>query len=82
MATVPANAQRTYLDQTSIDHSVKPGDDFFAYANGGWIKANEIPAAEASWGSGSIIRKQTRLRLQELVKALSQESKELKMIPV
>ena len=73
MATLSVNAQRTYLDQTIIDRSVKSGDDFFTYANGGWIKANEIPATESYWDSGAIIQKQTRLRLQELIKALSQK---------
>ncbi len=63
LATGSVNAQRTYLDQTTIDRSVKPGADFFTYANGGWLKANEIPATEASWGNSAIIRKQTRLRL-------------------
>lgn len=73
MATLSVNAQRTYLDQTTIDRSIKPGNDFFAYANGGWINANEIPATEASWGNWAIVRKQTRLRLQELIKDLSQQ---------
>ncbi|WP_020602404.1 hypothetical protein [Spirosoma spitsbergense] len=41
--------------------------------NGGWIKANEIPATESFWGISATIRKQTRIRLQELVKALSQQ---------
>ena len=27
----------------NIDKTVKPGEDFFLYANGGWIKANKIP---------------------------------------
>lgn len=64
-------AQTGHLDQTTIDPSVKPGDDFYSYANGGWIKANEIPATESSWGNGAIIRKQTRLRLQGLVKEIA-----------
>jgi len=59
-----AQGQRTYLDQTTIDRAVKPGNDFYAYANGSWLKANEIPATEASWGNGVILRNQTRLRLQ------------------
>jgi predicted metalloendopeptidase len=29
----------------NMDRSVKPGDDFFRYANGGWIKRTEIPTA-------------------------------------
>ncbi|MGY2134776.1 M13 family metallopeptidase [Hymenobacter sp. HD11105] len=62
-------AKQNHLDQTTIDRTVKPGNDFYSYANGGWLKANEIPATEASWGSWGIIRKQTRARLQELIKS-------------
>src|SRR5215469_11316825 len=34
----------------SIDHSVKPGDDFFRYANGEWIKREEIPPDRSDIG--------------------------------
>ena len=34
----------------SMDTSVDPGDDFYAYANGGWMKATEIPADRSSIG--------------------------------
>ena len=66
---VGAQAQQVLLDQTTIDRSVKPGDDFYAYANGGWLKANEIPATESSWSNGVILRNKTRARLQELITA-------------
>ncbi|MDP9046678.1 MAG: hypothetical protein M3N14_00990, partial [Bacteroidota bacterium] len=29
----------------NLDTSVKPGEDFFRYANGSWLKKNPIPAA-------------------------------------
>ena len=32
------------LDLAGMDRSVQPGDDFFAYANGTWLKQTEIPA--------------------------------------
>jgi hypothetical protein len=32
------------IDVAGIDPSVAPGDDFFRYANGTWIKNTEIPA--------------------------------------
>ena len=32
----------------NLDTSVKPGDDFFRYSNGGWLKRTEIPADRAS----------------------------------
>jgi len=39
----------------NLDRSVKPGDDFFSFANGGWIKKNPIPVTESSWGIGNLI---------------------------
>ena len=38
------------IDLAAMDKSVKPGDDFFQYANGSWIKTTEIPADRSSIG--------------------------------
>ncbi len=38
------------LDPKNMDTSVKPGSDFFEYANGGWLKTHEIPADQVEWG--------------------------------
>jgi putative endopeptidase len=39
------------LEPGSRDLSVKPQDDFFMYANGGWIKRTQIPPEYSRWGS-------------------------------
>ncbi|MDX5422833.1 MAG: M13 family metallopeptidase [Hymenobacteraceae bacterium] len=39
-----------------MDLSVKPGDDFYAYANGVWLKNNPVPAKETRWGSFNELR--------------------------
>ncbi|MCY7340038.1 MAG: M13 family metallopeptidase [Sphingomonas bacterium] len=39
------------FDKAAMDTAVKPGDDFFAYANGNWVKNTEIPADRSSIGS-------------------------------
>ena len=47
----------------NIDKSTKPGDDFFMYANDGWIKSNNIPNAEAAWGIGNLVQEDIYNRL-------------------
>ncbi len=39
------------VDPANNDPSVKPADDFFLYADGGWIKRTEIPPEYTRWGS-------------------------------
>ena len=40
-----------FFDKTGMDTTVKPGDDFFTYASGTWVKKTQIPASETGWGS-------------------------------
>jgi putative endopeptidase len=47
------NSDAKPIDQSNFDTSVKPSDDFFLYANGGWIKRTEIPPEFSRWGSFS-----------------------------
>jgi len=54
-----ASEQKDFLDASGIDSTVRPQDDFFHFVNGKWIKNTEIPAAEATWGTGSILYQQT-----------------------
>jgi len=55
------------LDQSGIDSSVRPQDDFFHYVNGGWIKKTDIPASEATWGAGAILYQNTTQNLKNLI---------------
>lgn len=50
----------------NLDPSVKPGDNFFEYANGGWIKKNPIPAAYSNWGIGNVVGEDLRDRLKKI----------------
>lgn len=55
------------IDLAGIDHTVRPGDDFFDYANGAWIKTNEIPADRSNWGSWGILSELNNQRVRELI---------------
>ncbi len=50
----------------NIDSSVQPGEDFFDYANGGWIKKNPIPGDQSSWGIGNLVMEENLKRLRDI----------------
>lgn len=39
-----------FFDSKGMDSTVKPGDNFFLYANGKWMKNTQIPKTETEWG--------------------------------
>lgn len=55
--TTDANSQDDFLAQW-IDTTVRPGDDFFKYATGNWMKNNPIPDAERRWGIGNLVQEE------------------------
>ncbi|HEY4230180.1 MAG TPA: M13 family metallopeptidase, partial [Thermoanaerobaculia bacterium] len=61
------------IDVVGMDKAVRPGDDFYAFANGAWMKATEIPPDRSVVGSFSIVdemvTKRTAALLEEAAKA-------------
>src|SRR2546423_1558887 len=55
------------VDLDAIDKSVKPGDDFFKYANGAWLAKTEIPADRSSWGVGGRVAELTAKHTAEVI---------------
>ena len=51
---------------SNLDTTVKPNEDFFHFANGGWIKKNPIPADETRWGIGSLVKEELYSRLRHI----------------
>ncbi len=49
-----------------LDTTISPADDFFEYANGGWIKQNPIPASESGWGIGNHVQEEIYTRLRKI----------------
>jgi putative endopeptidase len=60
-----------FIDSANMDLSVKPGDDFFDYANGTWIKNNPIPAKETRWGSFGILAQNNTNKILGLLDEVS-----------
>lgn len=58
---------KKYIDKGNMDVSVKPGDNFYRYANGTWLKNNPVPGSKTRWGSFDILREESSKRLQVLL---------------
>jgi putative endopeptidase len=55
------------LDLASIESSVSPGDDFYRYANGGWLARNPIPPEFSIWGGFVELAERNRAILHEIL---------------
>ncbi|HWU14923.1 MAG TPA: M13 family metallopeptidase [Caulobacter sp.] len=62
---------RSGVDQTSFDKSVAPGADFWAYANGEWVKAHPIPADRSSYGKSAVMVEEAAKRTVDLIQSAS-----------
>jgi len=71
-AAVPVFSANLAPPIAGMDTSVKPGDDFDAYANGGWKKETQIPADKSRWGVFSELAEKTSKQLAELVEQAKQ----------
>ncbi len=57
------------IDLAGLDPKLKPGDDFFAYANGGWMAKTEIPPDRSTWGTSGELVELTNVRVADLIKS-------------
>ena len=74
---VSASAQlRSGINMNDLDTSVRPGDDFFEYACGGWMKANPLPPAYARYGSFDRLAEENNKRINGILKELLENSYE------
>ena len=62
------------IDINNMDKSVRPGENFFLYSNGGWMKNNPIPDDQSRWGSFGILQEETNKNLRELVENAAKTS--------
>jgi putative endopeptidase len=77
-AVAPAIAQQAStekhqpaLDVNSMDRSVDPCTDFFAYSCGGWVKNNPIPPDQSAWDTYSKMQDENTARLRGILEAAS-----------
>ena len=75
MMTASASAQlKSGIDLKNLDTSVRPADDFYEYACGGWMKNNPLPAAYSRFGSFDQLGENNNKRINGILKELLENS--------
>lgn len=73
--TVTGSAQlRSGINMNDLNTSVRPADDFYEYACGGWMKANPLPAAYSRFGSFDRLAEDNNKRINGILKELLENS--------
>jgi putative endopeptidase len=63
----PDSTARSGLDPADMDPGVSACQDFYHYADGGWIKRNPVPPAYPSWGSFNELAERNRDNLRKIL---------------
>lgn len=61
---------QTGLDMTNFDKSVRPADDFYRYATGGWQKLHQLPAAYSRYGSFDMLQENVNKQVNSILTSL------------
>jgi putative endopeptidase len=62
------------FDAAGMDRTVAPGDNFFAFADGTWVKTTEIPADRSSFNSFTALRDTAQKRTAELIETAAKSN--------
>jgi len=65
--TQTASTQKSGIDKSNFDLSVKPGDDFYHYVDGTWLKTTKIPAEKSSYSAFTKLADDVQLQLRGIV---------------
>ncbi|HEX4850047.1 MAG TPA: M13 family metallopeptidase N-terminal domain-containing protein, partial [Puia sp.] len=62
---------RKFIDTSAMDPTVRPGDNFYLYVNGGWLKKTPVPAAESEIGGFLDLYNRTKDSLHYVLDSLT-----------
>jgi len=71
VAAASPYANASGIDRGGFDATVRPQDDFFAWVNGGWIAATEIPPDRTWWGVVPELRAESEARQRAIIEEMA-----------
>ncbi len=66
------------LDLANLDSKTKPCQNFYQYANGGWLANNPIPAAYPSWGLATELSERNRDTVHQILEDAAKNTSAVK----
>ncbi len=69
MVNTSTSGNEKAFDPKSMNLSVKPGDDFYEYVDGSWIKSHPVPADKSRYGEFEIVEDRTYDRVKRIVES-------------
>ncbi len=70
----PETAAKPDFLYSDLDTAIRPNDDYFEYANGGWLKKNPIPSDESSWSIANLVVEENNNRLRTINEKAAQSN--------
>src|SRR5687767_7064323 len=77
-APLAGQGQTKPIDPANLDTTCAPCQDFFHYANGAWIKRNNIPGDQPRWGSFNELQEQNYAALEDVLTDAAQNASSTK----
>ncbi len=71
--SAPSSSGGHGLDPADMNLSAKACQDYYQFANGGWLKKNPIPPEYPSWGTFSELAERNRTGMRKILERLAKE---------
>ncbi len=66
--------QKSPIDISNIDFNINPGDDFFKFANGNWLKNNPVPPDKVRYGAFDELTDLNQIQIRTLIEEASKNN--------